>query len=125
MLAGNGNNFVVLNAVQTHSLESTLQTGTGTDSITVSAFQGSSALTIKSGDSTDHVVLNAVRLGTATLTVDVGPGSNDSLSVSNSSAAVANLLDTGGTNGTLTGAGNQFTRLVISPNFTTRRLQFA
>lgn len=122
VLAGNGNNYVVLNAVQTHSLESILQTGTGSDTIVASSYQGSTALTIKSGNGSDQVVLNAVNMGAGTLLVDVGPGSGDSITVSNSTARAAYFLDTGGTGGQLTGANNRFSTLVIGANITGRLL---
>ena len=124
VLAGNGNNFVILNGVQTISGDNNITTGTGTDSIVVSSFQGSN-LTVKSGAATDHVVLNAVNLKAGGLFVDVGPGTGDVITASNNRAGTAFFRDTGGTGGLLTLSNNSFGVTIIGPNITATVLSTA
>jgi hypothetical protein len=66
------------------------------------------------------VTLDRVNLQSNVLFVDVGPGNKDSLTVTNSTAGLGDFLDTDGTNGYITGAGNHFASKFIDPNFTHR-----
>jgi hypothetical protein len=125
--AGNGSNYVAVTGVQTHgTLDDTITTGTGIDTVVVSAFTTTTNnLIVKSGDGTDSVVLNTVNVGTKNLTVDVGPGYTDLLSIISSTAYYIRLLDTGGHSGRLTGLSNHFTYLFIDANFTSQTGTFA
>jgi hypothetical protein len=127
VLAGDGNNNVSLASVVTHSttLDNTITTGSGQDSLVVSSFTSASKLNVSAGGGTDALTLNSVNLGTKALAVDMGPGTRDVLSILGSTAGTATLLDTNGTQGFLSGVGNSFTTLVIGGGFTNRFGDFA
>jgi hypothetical protein len=119
--AGNGINVIVAaNVRTTGGGTDVIETGSGSDTIALSQYKSDDALDVMSGGGTDAVALNAVQLGSNVLYIDVGPGNQDSLVVTNSTAGLAEFLDSGGTNGYLTGSGNHFGTTDIDPNFVHR-----
>ena len=119
--AGNGNNTIAVANTKTGGYSTdVIESGNGRDSIAISQYSSVNNLDVTSGDGTDTVTLSSVKIGSANLYVDVGAGNQDVLTVVNSTAGLTELLDNGGTNGILTGSGNHFATLIISPNFTHR-----
>jgi hypothetical protein len=117
--AGSGNNVISATNIQTTGGNKDLiETGDGNDIISISQFSATGDLDISSGGGTDAVVLNRVNMGDNVLSVDVGPGNYDVLTIIDSTAKVADLSDTGGTNGFLIGVKNDFDEITIDPNFT-------
>jgi hypothetical protein len=88
------------------------------DSVTFtnSTLQSSgSSLTLDTGDGRDVVALTKVK--TDAINVDVGAGNMDSVTSVKSTAGTATFDDTDGTNGIISGAGNNFGLQTIDPNF--------
>jgi len=105
--AGDGNNIIV--GVSVHSTGGDIfTTGSGRDVISLVSYNATGGLTMTTGDGTDVVALNAVNVSDSALSVDVGPGNWNTLSVVNCTAGTEELLDTGGTNGIVVGAINHF-----------------
>jgi len=119
LFAGSGNNVITATNIQTTSGNRDLiETGDGNDIISISQFSATGDLDISSGGGTDAVVLNRVNIGDNVLSVDVGSGNHDVLTIIDSTAKAADLSDSGGTNGFLTGVKNDFDEITIDPNFT-------
>ncbi len=115
---GSGNNVITITNVQTTSGSSdSIETGDGNDIISISQFSATGDLDILSGGGADGVVLNRVNIGDNVLSVDVGSGKYDVLAIIDSTAKAADLSDSGGTNGILTGVKNDFDEITIDPNF--------
>ncbi|HTQ39688.1 MAG TPA: hypothetical protein VMJ32_11715 [Pirellulales bacterium] len=113
---GDGNNTVIANHLSAWDMR--VYTGSGMDSVNVmnSTLQpGTSSLTVNTGDGRDAVSLSKVK--TDAINVDVGGGNMDSVSVVKSTAGTATFADTDGTNGIISGMGNDFGSQTIDPNF--------
>ena len=119
LIAGSGNNVITATNIQIgDNNTSVIQTGNGNDVISVSQYNSiNDGLAILTGGGTDIVTLNKVNLGSNTLQVDMGPGNYDVLAIVDSKANAAELSDTGGANGFLTGVKNDFDEITIDPNF--------
>src|SRR5262249_45596013 len=101
--AGDGND--ILSVVNVKSVDGTITLGGGNDVASFVNYRTTADITMDAGDGRDVVVLNNVHAGTsaspASLSVEMGPGSRDVLSVVLSSADTATFSDTGGSNGIL------------------------
>jgi hypothetical protein len=115
-----GNDVVSAHGFFDQDLQVTLGSGKDTFVLDNSKFLGGpfQRLRIDAGDGTDVVSLVSVQTGP--LFVDMGPGKNDVLSIVNSKADSATLLDTDGKSGIISGAGNDFGTQTIDANFTYR-----
>jgi hypothetical protein len=115
-----GNDTVALTNFFDQDLEVTLGRGNDTFAIDNSKFLGGpfQRLEIDAGDGTD--VVSLVSVATVPLTIEMGPGKNDVLSLVKCTATTAALLDTGGTTGIISGVLNDFGSQFIDPNFTIR-----
>jgi hypothetical protein len=115
-----GNDAVAITNFFDQDLVVTLGNGNDTFSLDNSNFLGGpfQRLIIDAGDGTDVVSLVSVK--TVPLTINVGPGKNDVLSLVNCTATTATLLDNGGTSGIISGSLNAFGSQFIDPNFTIR-----
>ncbi len=115
-----GNDTVAIHNFSDQDLEVTLGNGNDSFAMDNSDFLGGpfQRLRINAGAGTDAVALTSVK--TAPLFIDMGPGKNDALSLVDCTADTAALLDTNGTSGFITGAGNDFGSQTIDPNFTHR-----
>jgi hypothetical protein len=113
---GNGNNVVSINNLSARDFR--VYTGLGMDSVSVtnSTLQPElSSLTINTGDARDAVAL--VNVKTPAISVDVGGGNMDVVTSVKSTADTATFADTDGTNGIISGVGNNFGTQTIDPNF--------
>jgi hypothetical protein len=115
-----GNDTVVLNHFIDQDLEVTLGTGNDALSIANSSYLGGpfQRLIINAGDGTDVVSLANVQTGP--LSVDMGPGKKDTLTLAKVTADTGTFLDTNGTNGIISGSGDHIGTQTIDPNFTVR-----
>jgi len=116
---GAGND--ILAVVNVKALDATITLGAGNDVASFVVVKTTAGdFTLDADGGRDTVVLNTVRAGTSTaptnITVEMGPGSRDLLSVVLSSAATATFNDTGGTDGILAWkhGGNKFTTEIDS-----------
>jgi hypothetical protein len=82
--------------------------GSGNDIVSLANVTAPDGLDITTGGGTDAVSLYNVNVGSSEMKVDVGPGNYDSLAVVNCTAGTEEFSDTGGTNGTIVGALNDF-----------------
>jgi hypothetical protein len=115
-----GNDTVALNNFSDQDLEVTLGKGNDKFALDNSKFLGGpfQRLRINAGSGTDAVSLVSVK--TSPLFIDMGSGKNDALALVACTADTATLLDTDGTSGFISGAGNDFGTQTIDPNFTHR-----
>jgi len=94
------------------------QTGDGKDAVALTDVTVEGDLSVKTNGGTDAVSLNTVNVGSDDdLSVDVGPGNYDTLSVVNCTAGSEVFSDTGGTNGTIVGALNHFATSPVVSGF--------
>ena len=115
-----GNDTVALNHFIDQDLEVTLGTGNDVLSIANSSYLGGpfQRLRIDAGDGTDVVALANVQTGP--LTVDMGPGKKDTLTLAKVTADTGTFLDTDGSTGIISGSGDHIGTQTIDPNFTIR-----
>ncbi len=108
---------VTMTAVDGNNL---IETGDGKDAVALTDVTVEGDLSVKTNGGTDAVSLNTVNLGSDDLSVNVGPGNYDTLSVVNCTAGTEELSDTGGTNGTIVGASNHFATVPMVSGFSHR-----
>jgi hypothetical protein len=113
-----GNDSVSINHFVDQDLEITLGAGNDTMSMMNSQLLGGpfQRLRIDAGDGSDAVSLNSVKTGP--LYIEMGPGNNDSLIASQVTADTANILDTAGKKGSISGNSDHIGSQTIDPNFT-------